>query len=79
MKHLKQLIILAVFACLLLSSPLFSLVSAQSVNVPSSFQGLYSSLQESLDNFNVYLKAQGSVSGYPTVFAADLLPANGNL
>ena len=78
MKHLKQLIILAVFACLLSSSPLLSLVGAQSVSVPTKFQALYSSLQGSLDNFNVYLNAQGSVNGYPTVFATELLPANGN-
>lgn len=78
MKQLKQLIILAIFSCLLSSSPLFSLVSAQSVSVPPNFQGLYSTLQGSLNNFNVYLNAQGSVNGYPTVLATELLPANGN-
>jgi hypothetical protein len=46
--------------------------------VPEEYQALYASLEESLESFHGYLGEHWDGSTGSTVFAAELLPANGN-
>ena len=46
--------------------------------VPEEYQGLYTSLEESLDSFSDYLSEHSDGSTNSTVFATEVLPANGN-
>jgi hypothetical protein len=50
----------------------------QTAPVPDEYQALYASLEQSLDSFSVYLSEHWDGSTGSTVFAAELLVANGN-
>ena len=78
----RQLIVIALLSCLIVSVLIFPPVAASQVDqqydssIPSEYQGEYSALQGFLDSFNASLGVSGS--GRTSVFATELLPANGN-
>jgi hypothetical protein len=80
---MKELAVLMLLPCLLLSVSISSPVAASQVvqqydlSTPSQYQGEYSALQRILDSFNSSLGPYPA-SGNGFVYATELLPANGN-
>ena len=63
------------------SSPVATATAGQplpTAPVPQEYQALYASLEESLNSFQDYLSQHWDGTTGSTVFAAELLPANGN-
>src|SRR5260370_16510448 len=55
-------------------------VTAQTApQVPSTFQDLYTELDNYLVNFNATLTANGSITPYPVLWTGSLKSANGNV
>jgi len=54
-------------------------VAAQAPPVPSTFQDLYTELDNYLVNFNATLTANGSIQPYPVLWTGSLKAANGNI
>lgn len=65
---------------LLISSADLALVSAPLAvtDVPVEYQKLYANLKSYLDTFDAYLNTRTVTGTYPTIFAAELIPANDN-
>lgn len=46
--------------------------------VPAEYSQMYATLKDSMDKFDAFLASKDTGARYPVVFAAELLPANGN-